>query len=386
LSKIKIINRDIEPEVRELFDQYPVVTITGPRQSGKTTLAKLVFPELPYYSLENIATRDRALTDPIGFLDNKTEGVILDEIQRAPDLLSYIQGIVDDHNKPGMFILTGSNQFSLLEQITQSLAGRTAMLKLLPLSFSEVRAISGEINTNNLIIKGLYPGVHSRNLNPNKAYRNYYETYIERDLRQIINIKDLDVFRRFVKLCAGRVGQIWNASNLSNDTGVSIHTIQSWISVLQASYIVFLLPPWYGNINKRLIKSPKLYFHDVGLASYLLDIETEVQLDRDPLRGALFENLIISELMKRRFNQGLDSNLYYYRDRHGYEIDIIAGTRDSLELYEIKSAQTFTKDFLKNLRYINKLMDSRIKSLTLVYDGKEEGTIGNVRLVPFRRL
>ena len=254
--------------------------------------------------------RDRALTDPIGFLDNLTEGVILVEIQRAPDLLSYIQGIVDDINNPGLFILTGSNQFSLLEQITQSLAGRTAMLKLLPFSFREVRAIAGEMYTNDLIIKGLYPGIHSRNLNPNKAYRNYYETYIERHLRQIINIKDLDVFRRFVKLCAGRVGQIWNASNLSNDTGVSIHTIQSWISVLQASYIVFLLPPWYGNINKRLIKSPKLYFHDVGLASYLLGIETEVQLDRDPLRGALFENLIISEMMQRRFNQGLDSNLY----------------------------------------------------------------------------
>jgi len=386
LSKVKIINRDIESEVRELFGQYPVVTITGPRQSGKTTLAKMVFPELPYYSLENIATRDRALTDPLGFLGNFSEGVILDEIQRAPDLLSYIQGIVDDLNKPGLFILTGSNHFSLLEQITQSLAGRTAMLKLLPFSFNEVIAISGEIHTNDLIIKGFYPGIHSRNLDPIKAYRNYYETYIERDLRQIINIKDLDVFRRFVKLCAGRVGQIWNASNLSNDTGVSIHTIQSWISVLQASYIVFLLPPWYGNINKRLIKSPKLYFHDVGLASYLLDIETEVQLDRDPLRGALFENLIISELMKRRFNQGLDSNLYYYRDRHGYEIDIVAGTRDSLEMYEIKSAQTFTKDFLKNLRYINKLMDRRIKSMTLVYDGKEEGTITNVRLVPFRRL
>lgn len=386
MSKIKLIDRDIKPEVKELFSQYPVVTITGPRQSGKTTLAKMVFPELPYYSLENIATRDRALTDPIGFLANKTDGVILNEIQRAPDLLSYIQGIVDDLNKPGLFVLTGSNQFSLLEQITQSLAGRTAMLNLLPLSFSEVRAMSGKIDTNNLIIKGLYPGVHFRSLNPNKAYRNYYETYIERDLRQIINIKDLDIFRRFVKLCAGRVGQIWNASNLSNDTGVSIHTIQSWISILQASYIVFLLPPWYGNINKRLIKSPKLYFHDVGLASCLLDIETEVQLDRDPLRGALFENMIISELMKRRFNQGLDSNLYYYRDRHGYEIDIIGGTRDSLELYEIKSGQTFTKDFLKNLRYINKLMDRRIKSLTLVYDGNEEETIENVRLVPFRRL
>jgi predicted AAA+ superfamily ATPase len=386
LSKTKIIQRDIGPEVKQLFGQYPVVTITGPRQSGKTTLAKLIFPELPYYSLENIATRDRALTDPIGFLSNLTDGVILDEIHRAPDLLSYIQGIVDDYNKPGLFILTGSNQFSMLEHITQSLAGRTAMLKLLPFSFKEVRAISGEMHTNELILRGLYPGIHSRNLNPNKAYRNYYETYIERDLRQIINIKDLDVFRRFVKLCAGRVGQIWNASNLSNDTGVSIHTIQSWISVLQASYIVFLLPPWYGNIKKRLIKSPKLYFHDVGLASYLLDIETEVQLNRDPLRGALFENLIISELMKRRYNQGLDSNLYYYRDRHGNEIDIIAGTRDLLELFEIKSAQTFTKDFLKNLRYMNKLLDRRIKSLTLVYDGKEEGMIENIRLVPFRRL
>lgn len=381
---MKIIQRDITCEVKELFGQYPVVTITGPRQSGKTTLAKQVFPELPYYSLENIATRERALSDPIGFLSKLTQGAILDEIQRAPDLLSYIQGIVDDLGQSGLFILTGSNQFSLIEKITQSLAGRTAMLKLLPFSFHEVRAVSGEMGTNELIIKGLYPGVHSRNLNPNKAYRNYYETYIERDLRQIINVKDLDLFRRFVKLCAGRVGQIWNASNLSNDTGVSIHTIQSWISVLQASYIVFLLPPWFGNINKRLIKSPKLYFHDVGLASYLLDIESEIQLERDPLRGALFENLIISELMKRRFNKGLDSNLYYYRDRHGYEIDIIAGLRDSLELFEIKSSQTFTRDFLKNLKYIHKLLGARIKSSTLVYDGIEEGIIEKIRLVPYR--
>lgn len=383
---MKIIQRDITQEVKNLIQQYPVLTITGPRQSGKTTLAKQVFPELPYYSLENIATRERALSDPIGFLDKLTGGVILDEIQRAPELLSYIQGIVDDSGKPGMFILTGSNQFSLLEKITQSLAGRTAMLKLLPFSIREVTAISGEIGTNELLIKGLYPGVHSRNLDPNKAYRNYYETYIERDLRQIINIKDLDIFKRFVKLCAGRTGQIWNASNLSNDTGVSIHTIQSWISVLQASYIVFLLPPWFGNIKKRLIKSPKLYFHDVGLASYLLDIETEIQLDRDPLRGALFENLIISELLKRRFNRGLDSNLYYYRDRHGYEIDVIAGIRDSLELYEIKSSQTFTVDFVRNIKYIKRLMGDRIKSSTLIYDGKEEGTVDNVHLVPFREL
>ena len=383
---MKIIQRDITQEVIDLAKQYPVITITGPRQSGKTTLAKQVFPRIPYYSLENIATRERALSDPIGFLDKLTGGVILDEIQRAPELISYIQGIVDDYGKPGMFILTGSNQFSLIEKITQSLAGRTAMLKLLPFSFREVTAISGEISTNELIIKGLYPGVHSRNLDPNKAYRNYYETYIERDLRQIINIKDLDIFKRFVKLCAGRTGQIWNASNLSNDTGVSIHTIQSWISVLQASYIVFLLPPWFSNIKKRLVKSPKLYFHDVGLASYLLDIETEIQLDRDPLRGALFENLIISELLKRRFNRGLDSNLYYYRDRHGYEIDVIAGIRDSLELYEIKSSQTFTVDFFRNIKYIKKLLGNRIKSSSLIYDGKEEGTVENVHLVPFREL
>jgi predicted AAA+ superfamily ATPase len=383
---MKIIQRDITHEVKELFGQYPVVTITGPRQSGKTTLAKQVFPELPYYSLENIATRERALSDPIGFLSKLTRGVILDEIQRAPDLLSYIQGIVDDLGQPGLFIITGSNQFSLLEKITQSLAGRTAMLKLLPFSFNEARAISGEMETNELIITGLYPGVHSRGLNPGKAYRNYYETYIERDLRQIINVKDLDLFRRFVKLCAGRVGQIWNASNLSNDTGVSIHTIQSWISVLQASYIVFLLPPWFGNINKRLIKSPKLYFHDVGLASYLLDIETKIQLDRDPLRGALFENLIISELLKRRYNRGMDSNLYYYRDRHGFEIDVIAGVRDSLVLFEIKSSQTFTEDFLKNLKYIHKLLGARIKSSTLVYDGMDEGMIEKIRLVPFRMI
>ncbi|MDD5571953.1 MAG: ATP-binding protein, partial [Bacteroidales bacterium] len=325
-----LIDRKIEPELKSISKVYPVITITGPRQSGKTTLVKKVFGTKKYVSIEDPDNRELAKTDPVGFLNRFPGGAIFDEIQRAPDILSYIQGIVDEKKKKNMFVLTGSNQFQLLESINQSLAGRTAILKLMPFDISETLNFHKKFTVEDFIYYGFYPAVHSEKIEPVKAYRNYYETYIERDVRQLINIKDLMLFRKFMRLCAGRIGQIFNASQLASETGVSVNTIKSWISILEASYIIYLLPPWFDNISKRLIKSPKLYFVDIGLASYLLGIENKQHIINHPLRGSLFENLILMELVKQRLNNGFDSNFYFFRDKHGNEVDIIFGNAKNL--------------------------------------------------------
>jgi len=282
------ITRDIEKEVLLMASAYPVVTITGPRQSGKTTMCKHLFPELPYFSFENPDIRLIAETDPRGFLSKLKKGAILDEIQNVPQILSYLQQIVDEKKNEVNYILTGSNNFSIINKISQSLAGRTAVLKLLPFSFSEM-ASGLNLSTDAIIFGGFYPANFCSNISPTKIYRNYYETYLERDLRELINIKELGLFQKFVKLCAGRIANLLNASALASEVGVSVKTIQSWIAVLEASFVLFRLQPYYENISKRLIKSPKLYFYDTGLASYLLGIEDVKQLERDPLRGALFE-------------------------------------------------------------------------------------------------
>ncbi|MCD4745978.1 MAG: ATP-binding protein [Bacteroidales bacterium] len=334
------IKRDIETEVLSASKQYPVITITGPRQSGKTTMVKKLFKNLPYFSLENPDIRSLAINDPRAFLGQNKYGAILDEIQHVPHLLSYLQQIVDENKHSINYILTGSNQFSILNKLTQSLAGRTAILKLLPLTLNEIRHITKN-NTDELILHGFYPAVYSDNLNPTKAYRNYYETYLERDLRQIFQIKNLSLFQKFIHICAGRIGNIFNASSIATEVGVSVTTIKSWMSILEASFIVLLLQPYYENINKRLIKSPKIYFYDVGLAAYLLGIEDARQISRDPLRGALFENLVLMELVKYRFNTGFDHNLFFYRDSHQNEVDVVFKKARQLYPVEIKSAQTF---------------------------------------------
>lgn len=369
----------------DLANQYPVLTVTGPRQSGKTTLAKKLFPNKTYVSLENPDTRDLALTDPRAFLRNVQSGAILDEIQRAPDILSYLQEIVDARQENGLFILTGSNQFELLSNITQSLAGRTAVLKLLPFTLKETGAFYPDRETDTILYYGFYPGIFSENRNPTIAYRSYYETYIERDLRQLINLKDLTLFQKFVRLCAGRIGQVFNASNLANETGISVPTVNSWISILKTSYIVMLLQPFYRNINKRLTKTPKLYFYDVGLAAYLLGIENEQQLARDPLRGALFENMVIMELVKSRFNRGLDHNLTFFRDGHQNEIDAIYSSGRMDVPVEIKSAQTFNQTFLKGLIYFKKLFPDQVRTGYVVYDGDQEQSLNSFELINFRK-
>ncbi len=381
-----MITREINNELINLTKNYPVVTITGPRQSGKTTLVKMAFPKKPYINLEDPDINEFAISDPRAFLKNAGDTAIFDEIQNAPILFSYIQNIVDKNKVNGKYILTGSSQFELDAKITQTLAGRTAILKLLPFTIKELQKLSENTAIDKLLLNGFYPRIHDQNLNPTKAYKNYYETYIQRDLRQLINIKNLRLFKKFVKLCAGRIGNIFIASNLSNEVGVSVPTIQSWLSILEASYIVFLLEPYYSNIKKRLIKSPKLYFYDTGLAAYLLGIETVTQIQRDPLRGALIENLVLMEMIKKRYNSGLDHNLYFYRDSHNNEIDILYKSADCITPFEIKSADTYNKEFLKNLNYIEKIIPDKIKNKYLVYTGDIEQNIGNVNLINFKNI
>lgn len=366
------IARTIQSKLLSLSKQYPVLTLTGPRQSGKTTLVKKTFPKLPYFSLEKPDVLDFALADPNEFLKQADNGAILDEIQNAPRLLSYIQGIVDESKKDGQFILTGSQQFQLMKGVTQSLAGRTAVLKLLPLSIAEATKKNESKGINDYLLNGFYPQIWGKQIEPYQLYSDYFETYIQRDLRDLIRVKDLSLFRKFVRLCAGRTGQIFNASHLSSDIGVSTPTIQSWLSILESSYIVYLLEPYYENFGKRLIKSPKLYFYDVGLACFLLGIENLKQLERDPLRGALVENLVVIELLKKRFNAAKQSNLYFYRDNHQNEVDILLKFGHEFKAIEIKASGTFHESFIKGNEFLGKLLDERLIEKAVVYCGDLE--------------
>lgn len=348
-----MITRNIAPALQQLASQYPVITLTGPRQSGKTTLAKSLFPQKPYVTLENPDTRRFATDDPRGFLSTYAQGAILDEIQRVPELPSYIQGIVDADSTPGRFILTGSHQFELMTQVTQSLAGRTAVLRLLPFTLAEVRRLKGNAKLPDLaqsLLNGFYPRIHDKDLNPSHALADYFATYVERDLRQLAAVHDLQRFERFVRLCAGRTGQLLNLDSLGNDAGVSHATARAWIDLLQTSYIVHLLPPWFTNSGKRLIKSPKLYFYDVGLACWLLGLRTSEQVSRDPLWGSLFENFIIMEALKDRLNVGESAEMYFYRDSEGNEVDLLLPTGGKLHAIEIKAGATVNPDYFKGLK------------------------------------
>jgi predicted AAA+ superfamily ATPase len=381
------ISREIYNELLEACRTFPVVTITGPRQSGKTTLLKNVFPDKKYVSLEDPDTRILAATDPRTFLNQSETGLIIDEIQRVPELVSYIQGIVDNLQIPGYYILSGSQQFELSQTISQSLAGRTAILKLLPFSIQEIQIIDANSSLDELIFKGFYPRIYNQPaISPVRYYSSYLETYIERDLRQLINVKDLRQFELFVRLCAGRVGQIFVASNLANEVGVSVSTIQSWISILEASYIVYLLQPFYANINKRLIKSPKLFFYDVGLAAFLSGINEQYQINTSPLRGSLFENLVVMEALKGKYNRFKQYQLYYYRDSNNNEVDLILDYTTYLDAVEIKSSQTFDKGFLKGLKYIRGVLPGQIRNTTICYTGDNEQTIDENKLVNYKNI
>jgi uncharacterized protein len=380
------IDRDITKELLEMATSYPVVTLMGPRQSGKTTTVRRLFKDKPYVSLENMDERNFAGQDPRGFLDRFPDGCILDEIQRQPELLSYIQGIVDERDLKGMFILTGSHQLSLHETISQSLAGRTAILKLLPLTIGELSRSGTDLSLEEYILNGMYPRIYKDNINPAKLYRDYVQTYIERDVRQIINVKDLGMFQKFLKLCAGRIGQLFNSNNMSNELGVSYHTVQNWLSVLEASFIIFKLQPYYENFGKRLIKSPKIYFTDVGLASYLLDIREVSQVSRDPLRGNLVENLVILELYKAYFNRGIEPPFFFYRDSNGHEVDLVIKSGNVLTPVEIKSSRTFNSEFLKNLNYFKSMAKERCGKGYVVYSGDQEQSVGFVKVINYKNI
>jgi len=380
------INREIYAELLELASHYPVVMITGPRQAGKTSLAKYAFPDKKYYTFENPDVREQVSSDPRGFLYANPDGAIIDEFQRYPEILSYIQGVVDEKKQNGQFILTGSNNLTMLNKVTQSLSGRVALLKLLPLSISEISTLEKDFSVDEYLLNGFYPRIYAEGLNSTKSYRNYYETYVERDIRQLLQIKEVSHFQRFVKLCAGRVGQLFNASNLATEVGVSSMTIQSWLSVLQSTYIVFLIQPWSANLSKRLVKTPKIYFYDVGLASYLLGIENITHVNSHPLRGSLFENMVVLELLKKRYNAGLNNNLYFYRDSHGNEIDILQEDGFKLNLFEIKSAQTFTPNFLKGIDYFRKIAPDRISTSSVIYTGEGRMEIKDCKIFNYREI
>ena len=361
-----------------------MVTITGPRQSGKTTLCRMVFPEMAYASLEDLDQREYARQDPRGFLNRFSQGAVLDEIQRAPELLSYIQTIVDKQNKEGFFILTRSQQFEWLEGVSQSLAGRTALVRLLPFSLGEAYGANLKKATiDQVLYTGFYPRIFDKGLNPTEAMGFYVNTYVERDLRMLINIRDLSQFEIFLKLCAGRTGQIVNLSSLGNDCGVNHSTVKTWLSVLEASYIIKLLRPYYKNFNKRLIKAPTLYFLDTGLACFLLDIQSPDQLATHPLRGALFESFIVAELLKKRFNAVQTDNLFYFRDNIGNEVDIIWDRSPQPVTVEIKSGQTVSRDAFKGLDYFNKLSGGADSS-HLIFGGDESYIRQSVQVTSWR--
>lgn len=375
-----MIERDITRELLACAAEYPAVTVLGPRQAGKTTLVQMTFPDRPYFSLEDPDVRAAAEADPRGFLNQVPGGAILDEVQRLPVLLSYIQGLVDRNDKPGRFILTGSHQPRLHEAISQSLAGRTAVLTLWPFSLSELRRYRSDWRPFELVVQGFFPRLHEHGLEPRRFYNGYLQTYVERDVRALINLRDLSPFQRFLTLLAGRVGQVVNYTSLANDVGVSAPTVKNWLSVLKASYVVFELPPFFANIRKRLVKSPKVYFTDVGLAAFLLGIRTEEQAQRDPLRGSLYENLVIADIVKGALNRGLRPEIYFFRDSRGNEVDLLIRENGRLIPVEIKSAATFSPDFVKGLERFRALGLDRVAAGAVLYDGEQRFEVGGVRV------
>lgn len=377
-----MIERSIQSVARQSLLGFPVLALTGPRQSGKTTLARMLAAGRPYASLEDPDVREFATSDPRGFLAQFPDGAVLDEVQRCPALFSYLQGVVDaEPTRMGRFILTGSQQFGLIEAITQSLAGRVALLELLPFSLPELQAAHQAPETiDTLLCQGLFPPIYDRPVDPAQWLKNYVATYVERDIRQVLQIQDAAAFQRFVALCAGRVGQLLNVSSLAGDAGVSRITAESWLSVMQASYLIFLVRPHFANLSKRLIKSPKLYFHDPGLAAWLLGVREPGHVSAHPLRGALFENWVITEIAKAQAARGEAIMVNFWRDKEGHEIDAVVEHTGKLHAIEIRSGQTIASDFFDNLDYWRRQPTGTEITPWLVYGGtqtqsRERGTV-----------
>jgi len=367
-----MIEREAEKTIHSFLKGFPIVTITGPRQSGKTTLAKVIFPDKPYVSLEEPDVRLAATDDPRSFLERFPDGAVLDEVQRCPDILSYLQARVDSNSRMGLFILTGSQQFGLLSGITQSLAGRTAFIELLPFSLRELAQAGKQPQTvDRILYTGCYPPLYDRDVAVRAWFSAYVAAYLERDVRQALRVQELETFQRFIRLCAGRTGQLLNYSSLAAESGITHNTAKSWISVLEASYIVFQLRPHYANFNKRLIKAPKLYFYDAGLASWLLGIQTPEQMETHPLRGNLFETFVISEIAKARLNRGERPGLYFWRDTNGVEVDVLIERDGKIIPVEIKAGKTVVRDFFTGLGKWTALAGDMATEPTLVYGGEE---------------
>jgi uncharacterized protein len=383
-----MITRRITDLVRKRFRKYPIVTITGPRQSGKSTLCRLAFPDLPVVSLEAPDIREEAIRDPRRFLSRTRDGLIIDEAQRAPQLFSYLQDVCDERRKNGQFVLTGSQQFLLLEGVSQSLAGRSSICHLLPPSLDELRLFDRPPRTlEATLLAGAYPRIHDQKIDPYEWHGDYIATYVERDVRQVLNIRDLAPFRRFLALCAGRTGQILNLDSLGSDAGVDGKTVKAWLSVLESSFLVIRLPPLLPNLNKRLVRTPKLYFLDTGLLCRLLGIRTEEQLLTHPLRGAIFETFVVCEVLKARFHRGETNCLHYYRDHGGTEIDLVLEEGRRFLATEIKAGTTVATDFFKTLDRLPERLPrgSKIRS-RLVYGGDRDSTRDDTEVISWSRV
>lgn len=377
------IERDLAATLLDASQYFPVLCVTGPRQSGKSTLIKHIFNGYRRFTLEDYDVRSMAQNDPLGFLNQTNGGMIIDEVQRVPELLSYIQGIVDDRPER-RFVLSGSSNFLLLKTVSQSLAGRAGVFELLPMSLSEAKEAYADKTLDEIIYNGCFPAVCAGKNVAKYLYPAYTKTYIDKDLRQLININNLSQFHTFLRLCAARIGSIFNASELAGEVGVASNTINAWVSVLEASYIIMRLQPWSENSRKRLTKSPKLYFCDTGLACHLLDIESPEQLSRDKMRGHLFENLIVMEALKQRYNKGKESNIFFFRDAKGNEIDLLIREAGELKAIEIKSSQTYAPSFEDVLKKTGSLLTTPVSKRAVVYAGNMENAAADIALLNYR--
>ncbi|MCR5240823.1 MAG: ATP-binding protein [Prevotella sp.] len=379
------LNRTMEGIIREAAKYFSVISVTGPRQSGKSTLLKYLFPNVPKYSLKDVNVREFAEHDPVAFLHQHPGGMFIDEVQKVPQLLEYIQGIVDD-NPDCQFLLTGSSNFELLHSLSESLPGRAGVYELLPMTYHETESTMGEMSLNEFLYSGLYPAICAKKNKARLFYPSYVKTYLERDVRDLLKIKDQMQFMKFMKLCAARVGSVFNASEIAGQLGVDGKTVTSWLSVLQASYLVTLLPPYYENISKRLVKSPKLYFNDPGLACFLLDIESPRQLERDKMRGAIFENYVVMEVIKHRYNRGLLDGVYFYRDSNQNEVDILLKEEGEITAIEVKSSMTYHSSFEDSISKLAEWIKTPISNKLIVYTGDFENTTANIKVLNYRHL
>ena len=379
----RYIHRLLEKEILDASRYFSVITLTGPRQSGKSTLLKNIFPDAVYRSLEDPDNRKLAIEDPRGFLRSDSNELIIDEVQKMPELLSYIQGIVDE-KKDIKFYLTGSSNFALLKNVSQTLAGRTALFELMPFALEEIDTLIVDKRTDDLLYSGFYPVIWTGENIPKFYYPNYVKTYLERDLRDLIGIKDLDTYQRFLILTASRIGSIFKDSELSNELGISANTVKSWLSTLQASYVVFNLKPFFTNTKKRLIKSSKVYFTDSGIASWLLDITSPSQMNIDKMRGHLFENMVICNILKFFLNRGKQPAIYFYRDSNGNEVDLLIRNKEKYDLVEIKSSETFNTEFLKGIRSFEKEFPDLTGLKYIIYNGEDKGEVNGVKILNYQ--